>query len=148
MVFVAKTVYYQLLWQLIQQKLTFFKKIVLVGLVFYFKFPCRTPNKKVPEQYWISGIEIKNFKFGNSHFIFGTETERKMASSEQGDWDSTGRGCSQMVKTGNFPDFSWKNPVPGKQHSGTQTSNLLCWSYTLLASACVFLWSRRNTIYT
>ena len=24
-----------------------------------------------------------------------------------------GRGCSQMLETGNFPDFWGKNPVPG-----------------------------------
>ena len=28
-----------------------------------------------------------------------------------------------MLGMGNFPDFSGKNPVPGKWHSGTQTSN-------------------------
>ena len=33
-----------------------------------------------------------------------------------------GRGCSQMLKTGNFPDFWGKNPVPGKWHSREQTS--------------------------
>ena len=33
-----------------------------------------------------------------------------------------GRGCSQMLGTGNFPDFSMKFPVPGKWHLGTQTS--------------------------
>ena len=30
--------------------------------------------------------------------------------------------CSRMLGTGNFPDFSRKNQVPGKWHSGTQTS--------------------------
>ena len=35
-----------------------------------------------------------------------------------------GMGCSQMLGTGNFPDFFGKYPVPGKWHSVTQTSNL------------------------
>ena len=33
-----------------------------------------------------------------------------------------GRGYSQMLRTGNFPDFWGKNPVPGKWHSGRQSS--------------------------
>ena len=33
-----------------------------------------------------------------------------------------GRGCSQMLRTLLFPDINGKNPVPGKWHSGMQTS--------------------------
>ena len=33
-----------------------------------------------------------------------------------------GRGCSRMLGTGNFPNFFGKYPIPGKWHSGTQTS--------------------------
>ena len=40
-----------------------------------------------------------------------------------------GRGCSRMLGTGNFLDFSLKNPVPGKWHLGTQTSTI--WGYFL-----------------
>ena len=50
-----------------------------------------------------------NHQFGNSRLIFGTETR-------------LGRGYSWMLGRGNFLDFSGKNPVPGKWHSGTQTS--------------------------
>ena len=35
-----------------------------------------------------------------------------------------GRGCSRMLGTRNFLDFLGKNLVPGKWHSGMQTSNL------------------------
>ena len=35
-----------------------------------------------------------------------------------------GRGCSRVLGTENFPEFLVKNPVLGKWHSGTQTSNL------------------------
>ena len=35
-----------------------------------------------------------------------------------------GRGCSQMLGMGNFQDFLGKYPVPGKHHSGTQTSTV------------------------
>ena len=34
-----------------------------------------------------------------------------------------GIGCSRMLGTGNFPDFFGKYPVPGKWHSGMQTSS-------------------------
>ena len=34
-----------------------------------------------------------------------------------------GRGCSRMLRTGNFPKISGKFPVPGKCHSGMQTSS-------------------------
>ena len=39
-----------------------------------------------------------------------------------------GRGCSRMLGTGNFPNFFGKYPVPGKWHSGTQTSICRCWT--------------------
>ena len=50
-------------------------------------------------------------------------------------------GQSWVLGTGNFPLFSGKNPVPGKWHSGTQTSSchstkvkpagfFLCYGYT------------------
>ena len=35
-----------------------------------------------------------------------------------------GIGCSQMLGTGNFPNFFGTYSVPGIWHSGTQTSNI------------------------
>ena len=41
-----------------------------------------------------------------------------------------GRGCSQKLGMGNVPDFFGKNLVPGKWHSGMQTSSVCTtWLY-------------------
>ena len=106
--------------------LTLFILMVLVGLVFYYVFQCITrkffpglvwscfvllfsiPNTKISKQYWtlgILGIEIQNFKFGNSRFIFGTETEREKASPEWRDWVGTGKRMFPNVQDITFPNF-------------------------------------------
>ena len=61
---------------------------------------------------------------------------RKKPVSNAGTESGPGRGCSQMLGTGNFPDFSGKNPVPRKWHSGTQTS--ICVFDTDLRKSTVF----------
>ena len=66
------------------------------------------PNKKNHEQYWIlgiSGIEIQNFKFWNSCFVFGTETGREMASPKWRDWDGTAKRMFLNARDGKFPRF-------------------------------------------
>ena len=105
------------LWQLKPQKLTLvFQKFLgqscflfqffstkqeffFTGLVWsWFIKHISIPNRKFLVQYRISGIFpdfSRNLKFGNSRFIFGTET-------------GPGRGCSRMLETGNFLDFSGK----------------------------------------
>ena len=53
----------------------------------------------------ISGIEIQNFEFGNSCFIFGTEMGREVASLE---WAGIIRDWKWLVwnaGSGNFPHF-------------------------------------------
>ena len=68
----------------------------------------------------LNGLEItefsRNFKFGNSGFIFGTETGR--------DETGPGRGCSQMLGTGNSGSremaFGNANPLGLGQTSALQ----------------------------
>ena len=48
---------------------------------------------------------------------------RKKPVPNAGTESGPGRGCSQMLGTGNFPDFFGKNMVPRKWHSGKQTSS-------------------------
>ena len=66
----------------------------------------------------------QNFKFGNSRFIFGTETGPEMASPEWRDLDRPGQRMFPNARDGKFSGFFWENPVPGKWHSGTQTSTI------------------------
>ena len=47
---------------------------------------------------------------------------RKQPVPNAGTEPGPGIGCSRMLRTGNFPNFFGKYPVPGKWHSGTQTS--------------------------
>ena len=50
----------------------------------------------------------RNFKLGNSGFIFGTKTEWELASPEWWDWDRTGKRMFPKARHGKFPGFFWE----------------------------------------
>ena len=80
------------------------QEFFFTGLVWsWFIKHISAPNRKFPVQYRISGIFPKfsrNFKFGNSCFIFGTETGRELASPECQYWTGTGNRM--------FPSTFWE----------------------------------------
>ena len=60
--------------------------------------------------------------FGNSRMFPDLKQAGKKPVPNAGTKLGPERGCSQMLGTGNFPEFFGKNLVPGKWHLGTQTS--------------------------
>ena len=86
-------------------------------------------NKSVPVGKFLTSAEIKFFNSGSVREFPNVsrslnETGNKAvpnAGTKSG--PGSRRGCSRMLGTGNFLDFSGKFPVPRKCHSGTQTSN-------------------------
>ena len=56
----------------------------------------------------ISGIEIQNFKFGNSRFFFGTEMGQEVASLEWAGIRQDGKWLVSSAQDGKFPRFFWE----------------------------------------
>ena len=54
----------------------------------------------------------------------GLRQDGKKPDLNAGTESGAGRGCSPMLERENFLDFLGKNLVPGKWHSGTQTSRM------------------------
>ena len=74
-------------------------------------------------------IKIINFHLGSVRKFLNVSRPKqdgKKPVPNAGTDSEPGRGCSPMHGTGNFPDFFEKNPVLGKWHLGTQTSNEGC----------------------
>ena len=83
-------------------RITFsFRQVPIKNGAFYL---FSVPNKKIPEQYRISGSGLR--QDGKWLVLKGREL------------DGTGSGWSRVLGTENFTDFFGKNPVPGKWHSG------------------------------
>ena len=88
------------------------------------------PNRKFPVQYWILGIFLefsRNFKFGNSRFIFGTETGREMASPKWRDWDRTRKRMFPNAWDGKFPRFFREKSGSRKMAFGNADLYPWCW---------------------
>ena len=97
--------------------------LVLFDLVlyYYFQYPTRKfPSSAEFREFW----ELK-YKISNSGIpvsFLGLRREGKWPVPNGGTETEPGRGCSRKLGMANFSDFSGKNPVPWKWHSGTQTS--------------------------
>ena len=75
----------------------------------------------------LTSAEIKIINFHSERVwefqnVSQPETSQEEASPECRTESGPGRESSQMLGMGNFPDIFWKNLVPGKWHSGMQTS--------------------------
>ena len=57
--------------------------------------------------------------------------DRETASPECRYWAGTGKRMFPNARDREFPEFFGKYPIPGKWHSGTQTSSLVRNIYTL-----------------
>ena len=80
-------------------------------------------------KFWYQFRSVTKTVYKNNNFHSGSvrefptqnETWRQPVPNDRTE-SEPGKGCSRMLRTLNFPGFFGKNPVPGKRHSGMQTS--------------------------